>query len=346
MTQKQTGNVFFKQLREKLREFEHRMRYIIRSPRKRAAPFFKYSLERFAKYSASHIRDTREKALTRLIMTYHIVEKGLTMPNRRLYFGQANILELINQIQRFKTSYGEGDSQVNHAIGVIKAYWELHKNVIDLKSEEHGHFWNTLKTFIAKHPDVPVSEQPHVTREAFYANKNASFPQFASSRHTLRHYSTKPLAIERIAEAVQLARTTPSACNRQFCHVHCVSDRTLMQQILDIQGGNRGFGHLADKVLIVTADIQGLQNTAERDDLFTNGGMFLMNLCYSLYYHEIAHCILNWSRKPEEDMAMRKLLPIPPSESVIAILTCGETPKEFDVAASPRRPLNDIFHLV
>ena len=109
-----------------------------------------------------------------------------------------------------------------------------------------------------------------------------------------------------------------------------------MQRLLEIQGGSRGFGHLADKVLIVTADLEDISFARERNDLYTNGGMFLMNLCYALHYERIGHCILNWSREPAEDRAMREFIKIRPSESVIAILTCGEPTDEFDVCASPR----------
>ena len=311
-------------------------------PYKCAKPFYEYQLKRLVKYSGAFATDTRGKALGRLIMTYHIVEKGLTMPNRRFTFGQQIILDLIAQINRFESLYGSNELQVDHAIGVLKAYWELHEEMIDMKNIQDDAFWNALCSFLEKHPEIPVARQPHFKRQAFYEKKEASFPEFAAARHTLRHYAPTPLSMERIEAAVQLALNTPTACNRQYCRVHCVSDKKVMEKLLELQAGNRGFGHLADKLLIVTADLQGLQGVAERDDLFTNGGMFLMNLCYGLYYNEIAHCILNWSKTPETDIAMRKLISIPEEETVVALLTCGETPEEFDVAASPRRSLSDI----
>lgn len=305
--------------------------------------YFEYSMIRCYRFSGAFVCDTREKALTRLIMTYHIVEKGLTMPNRRFTFGQQIILDLISQVEHFEKTYGTGEPQVNHAIGVLKVYWELHEAFIDMNHIGNETFWYSLHTFLEQYPTIAIAKQPHLTRQAFYAQKDASFPQFSAARHTLRHYSSTPLPIERIESAVQIALNTPTACNRQYCRIHCISDKSIIEKLLELQAGNRGFGHLADKLLIVTADLQGIQGIAERDDLFTNGGMFLMNLCYGLYYNEVAHCILNWSKAPETDVKMRQLISIPESETVIAMLTCGETPEEFDVAASPRRPISDIF---
>ena len=100
---------------------------------------------------------------------------------------------------------------------------------------------------------------------------------------------------------------------------------------------------MADKVLVVTADLAGIGEARERNDLYTNGGMFLMNLCYALFYYKVAHCILNWSRSPAEDKLARRIFEIKPSESIVAILTCGEPPDEFDVAMSPRKTLAEVL---
>lgn len=281
----------------------------------------------------------RERHLAEIIMEYHIVEKGLTMPNRRFNFGHAVILKLTRSILAFHKNFGTDDPQVTHAIGVLRAYDEMHK---DFDRSAEPEFWKTLTDFLARFPDVPAATQAHMTRKDFYASNEAPFPAFAAARHTLRHYAG-PLNIEKIRKAVALAQTAPSACNRQHARVYCVSDPTLREQVLDLQNGNRGFGHLSDKLLVVTSDLADLCGTYERNDAFINGGIFLMTLCNALHYYEVAHCILNWSVVPTTDKAIRELLPLSSSELVIAILSCGEAPEEFDIATSPRKPLEAIY---
>lgn len=281
----------------------------------------------------------RERHLAEIIMEYHIVEKGLTMPRRRVNFGHAVVKSLIQKTLAFHKNFGSDEPQVTHAIGVLHAYNEMHK---DFDRSSDPTFWKTLADFLARFPEVPAATQAHVTREAFYASNEAPFPQFAAARHTLRHYAGA-LDIEKIRKAVALAQTAPSACNRQHARVYCLSDHTLRDQVLALQNGNRGFGHLADKLLVVTTDLADLCGANERNDAFTNGGIFLMNLCYALHYCEVAHCMLNWSVNPETDRALRELLYIAHTEVVIAILSCGEAPEEFDVATSPRKPLEAIY---
>lgn len=304
-------------------------------PKYRNCRFFDYDCKRFYSYSGLVHPDAEEALVSSIICLYHVLEKGLTMPQRKDIFGVDIVDNLIHKILGFESRFGYGNSQVNHAVGVLKAYHHYR--------EENGAFtcedekWKRLVDFCKNHKSIPEAEQLHMTKHLFYKNKEASFPVFAHARHTLRNYADTPVPLDQLQKAIDLAQTTPTACNRQYCRTHCISDKHIMKRILEIQGGNRGFGHLSDKLLIVTADLEALRQPRERDDLFTNGGMYLMNLCYALFYFEIAHCVLNWSREPEEDLAAREILKIKPSETIIAILTCGNTPEEFDIALSPRK---------
>ena len=320
----------------------HRYR-ILRRATALVKPYFEYDMQRFLNYSGAFGDETKEKLQAKIIILYHVIEKGLTMPNRRLWFGRDVIMALITAVQRFENKYGLNDRQVVHAAGVVRSYYDLHLQEYRNMPAEANVMWNQLKDFVHIHMAIQSANQAHCSREGFYEHREASFFDFAHARHTIRNYAQKELPMQRIRDAVTLALTTPSACNRQYCRVHCINDKTVINELLAIQGGCRGFGHLCNKLLIVTADLEGIDVPRERDDLFTNGGMFLMNLCYSLFYYQVAHCILNWSRTPSEDLHMRKVINIRDSETVIAVLTCGETPDEFDIAASPRKELREIL---
>ena len=327
-----------KKLWRKWRRHKHK-RFVLSAVK----PYFDYDMIRFIRYSGVFGEETRGKLLTRITMLYHVIEKGLTMPNRRLWFGRDALTALISAVDRFEKKFGCDAPQSRHAIGVVKDYYQQHKERDSPVPADFSECWAQIEAFAGAHSDIPVAKQLHCSRESVYGKKNAPFPEFARARRTIRHYAPAELPVERIRDAVELAMTAPSACNRQYCRVHCVCDRSRISELLAIQGGCRGFGDSANKLLVVTADLEGIDAPKERDDLFTNGGIFLMNLCYALFYNEVAHCVLNWSRTPEEDLAMRKLVKLRDSETVIAVITCGVPPDEFDVAASPRKDITDVF---
>ena len=256
------------------------------------------------------------------------------MPRRRLGFGKGAVVHLVNLISSFEKRFGKDDQQVRHAVGVLRAYRELHRGSPDPMPR--------LDAFLAAHPDVPAADEPHVKRSDFFAAKDAPFLQFAASRHVCRHFAG-PVPGKTINEAVELALTAPSACNRQHARVHVIDDPGLRDMLFAAQGGTRGFGSDADKVLVVTSDLSAVRWGWERHDCYVNGGIFVMNLCYALHYFGVAHCILHWSVSPEVDRAAHEFLGIPPNEAIVQVIACGMPPEEFDVAASPRLAVSDVL---
>ena len=300
--------------------------------RSEAARAFRYDERQFMENAGALHLDRRAAARAEIVMGYHVLEKGLTMPRRRLGFGKGAVVRLVNLVDSFEKRFGKDDPQVRHAVGVLRAYRELHRETSDSMPR--------LDAFLAAHPEVPAADETHVKRSDFFAAKDAPFPQFAASRHVCRHFAG-PVPRETIESAVAVALTAPSACNRQHARVHVVDDPGLRDRLFAAQGGTRGFGADADKVLVVTSDLSAVRWGWERHDCYVNGGIFVMNLCYALHYFGVAHCILHWSVSPEVDREAHGFLGIPSNEAIVQVIACGMPPDEFDVAASPRLAVSD-----
>lgn len=305
----------------------------------RMRKMFRYDRARFLKFSPNSRFRTKEGALAGLIMTYHVVEKGLTMPDMRLGFGREMILGLVESLNEFADKYGTSEPQFIEAVRVIAEYKKIHDEAgFDLDEVRS----RAISSLLARVPVEP-SAQIEMTRERYWAALDAPFETFSVSRHSVRHFAGT-VSEEQIRSAVALANNAPSACNRQYTRVHCVSDREKIRECLALQNGNRGFGHLADKLLILTADLRAVWG-AERNDIFTNAGIYLMNLCYALHKNRVAHCMLNWSTPPLSDKKLRKLLPISEAETVIVFIACGDVPEKFKLASSPRKSVEETLVL-
>ena len=301
---------------------------------------FSYDKTRFLRFALNSSLRTQEGALASIIMTYHVIEKGLTMPGMRLGFGKEKLLELIASLNRFADKYGTNAPQFIEAVRVVAEYKKIHDDAgfeLDL---------DRVRAMSALLERVPVepSSQIEMTRERYWRDLDAPFEMFSASRHSVRHF-WGTISEEQIRSAVALANNAPSACNRQYVRVHCVSDYAKIQACLALQNGNRGFGHLADKLLVITADLRGIVWGAERNDLFTNAGIYLMNLCYALHKNKVAHCMLNWSVPPSVDQQLRKILEIPEAESIVVLIACGDVPEKFKLASSPRKSVEETLVL-
>jgi len=264
----------------------------------RLRKMFAYDRARFLRNSPRS-RETKAGALAAIIMTYHVVEKGLTMPEMRLGFGRDVVLSLISALNDFADKYGADEAQFRAAVAVIAEYKKVHADVGFSLDDERSRAIDAL----LKRVPVEPSHQIEMTREKYWSALDAPFEVFSASRHSVRNFAGT-VSIQQIRDAVELANNAPSACNRQYVRVHCVSDHATIQKCLALQNGNRGFGHLADKLLILTADLRAVWG-AERNDLFTNAGIYLMNLCYALHKNRVAHCMLNFSTPPIRQEASR-----------------------------------------
>jgi len=305
-----------------------------RSAAKQAREAFRYDRKRFTAFAgALGGAGGRAAAIAEIVMGYHVIEKGLTMPRRRLGFGQWAAKELAEKVEAFERAHGPGELQVRHAAGVLRAYRELHRDWPEPLP------W--LDEFLSRHPDVPAAVEPHVRREAFFASKDAPFPVFAASRHSVRHFAG-PVPEEKLRAALEVACTAPSACNRQGARVRVIRDPERMASLLALQGGTRGFGADAGAVLVVTYDLATVRWAWERHDAWVNGGIFAATLFGALHHQGVAHCPLHWSVAPDTDRKARALLGLGEGEVVVLLVACGMPPEEFDVAASPRRTAEEV----
>lgn len=121
------------------------------------------------------------------------------------------------------------------------------------------------------------------------------------------------------------------------------TDKEKISEILTLQGGNRGFGHLADKLIVLTQE-QGISHGVyERHQIYVDGGMFAMNLLYALHYKKIVACSLNCNFSMMKERKMRKICNVDSSEMFVMMISCGIAPDNFKIASSKRIPLSNLL---
>jgi len=77
---------------------------------------------------------------------------------------------------------------------------------------------------------VPLPDR-HAMSDAAMAEAARSFRDFMRKRHTVRHFSERPVAREVIADCVAAAGTAPSGANHQPWHFAAVADPALKARI-------------------------------------------------------------------------------------------------------------------
>ncbi len=306
-----------------------------------------YDAKRYATQSSA-CRKTLSKTGRKAILTkyYHMIEKGLSLRTPRPGFGQPIIRLIIGELSVYRSLFGD-DQTTQHVVDVLRAYLDFNSSV---------HFDLGELAQIIQHCNVissmtdsdRVSATKIVKRSELL--KCVNFLQnpedFFKSRHSVRRFSKEDIPLEKIETAIRMAQYSPSVCNRQSSRTYVIRDPQKKKLALSFQNGNRGFGHEANTILVVTGCLDHFVSPGERNQCWIDGGLVAMSLMYALHSLGYGTCALNWSVQPNVDRNMHSALTIPNNEIILMLIAVGCLESEFNVACSPRKNLNEVMEVL
>lgn len=306
---------------------------------------FKYMIRHYLRYvhNGNYNYYRNQSAFISVITAnYHVIEKGLAMPDFRLGFGKERVLQVIGDLLIYrKLDFDLNNVQYIAAVQSVDEYNRVHK---EAKYKLDNDLQQAIDTLLNNCVIVPHN-QPHTTVENFFIKTNAPFNEFALSRHSVRTYSNKNIPIDEIVQCIDLARTTPTACNRQPNKTYIITNKDLLEKIIKIQGGGRGFADKANKLLIITSRVDAF-NVNEINEAFKSGGMYVMNLLYALHYKKIGACPLEWGENPKNDKTLRMLVNISDNEEIIMVISIGYPTDEFKYVTSVRNNIEESYCVI
>lgn len=288
----------------------------------------------------SSLYPTQKSVLAGLMVTSHVLEKGITMPERRFGFGYQRVREIIKMNKSAIKNYTENHIEIQSSLKDLEQYLQMHQAAnFELPEDIQKGIHELLKY---KQSDTIACFE--CTPEELFKKTN-DFYEFAHSRHTVRWYSEKPVDNDLLLKAIELAQTAPSACNRQSTKVYIVETKEIKDEVRKLQNGNRGFGHLADKWLLITSDMK-CWSYRSRTSAYLDAGIFTMSLLNALHYYKIAACTLNAHLTVSKLKKLRKSVNYSKSEIPIVFISIGKAPDHFMVAGSQRIKTEQIYKFV
>jgi nitroreductase len=294
---------------------------------------------RYLNNSGVFHEDEEARLRARISASYHVVEKGLSHHDPRPGFGKDMAAALAGCLQAYRgAGYPTSCSQYQSAIAVLNCYRELQRRTNTKAPVAVDQFFQELgPTTLAGFSGGYAVKRG----EDLLASFRGDFRSLATHRHSIRHFAGTPVSEAAIQRAVDLARWAPSACNRQPVRVHVLKSRPQLEQILDLQGGARGFIELIDKLLIVTVDLRAYFSFAERNLAYVDGGLFAMTLMYALCYEGIGSCPLHMALSSGTEDTIRRIAGLREAEAAVLMLGVGNIPESLKVAHSQRKPLDE-----
>lgn len=290
-----------------------------------------------AEFPHEEQRKYREHLESEIMRRYHVIEKGLSMPEFRPRFGVEMVSKLVDCLGEWdalKTCAVEGgeNNQICSAKAVLVAYAERHRELsVDVSDFLSAEMLAEIDT---------EDSAPGGTKlfGGVSLEDGAAFERIVESRASVRDFDIEQKPSHGVIQrAIEMAVKSPSVCNRQTWRVHAFEGERA-QKMLSLQNGNRGFGHRIPTILIVTSDMRFFGGSIERYQSWVDGGMFSMTLLLALHSIGLGAVALNWSVRNAQDNAIRKEAGIPNYERIIMFIGCGYPAEGVIVANSQRRP--------
>ncbi|MCR8546924.1 nitroreductase family protein [Salipiger sp. P9] len=297
-----------------------------------------YDARRLWKHSYLTGIKGRETLRSRMHMTGHFLEYGLSMRSPRAGFGKDRVALLCDDLGSYARHYG-WDATCEIMLRTLEAYRDFNAGAgqdIAALDQELGQI-----AALRDWQGAPLRGGTEtVTREEIQRRGKIDFLDFAEARHSIRRFAPGPVAPDKIDRAVRAAQMTPSSCNRQTCRVWIWTEPEAVQRVLAMQSGNRNFGHEVSGVAIVASDLTHWYEVEERYQGWVDAGMFAMSLALGLHAEGLGAVMLNWGEEYPQDQALRELTGIPESALVAVMIGFGNLPETLTVPVSQRGPLD------
>lgn len=278
-----------------------------------------------SRYQFQHLRglcrDSKDKSDADIMLVMHALEKGMSFPVKKEGFGKEKSSALVDMLNKHITLYGI-DRQVIVATNILNGYIQDPYSVRDVAVREK------IKQYLVSNKAI-LGDEIGGVKMVSMPSDNPGFDaikKFYESRTSVREYSEEPLSKDEINKAIELAMTTPSACNRQASRVYVVQDKKKIVEVMENQLGDQGWCNRANTLFVVTSVSTYFGGLYERKEPYIDGGMFAMNLVMGLHVQNIASCFKMYIRHPDIDKTIRNILSIPENEIPIILILAGHYP--------------------
>lgn len=289
-----------------------------------------YDCISYMKYSASVFQENDKTKLEgRICVLYHAIEKGMSLKKSQDGFGKEKIKKLVDLCNKYKDLGGEEELLVT-CRNVLRGYCTHQKKHLDssfLKELESSKLYALKSTVIS---DGGV--------EAFKPSEFefSEYKNFVLARKSIRNFSQENVAFEDLKDAIDVARYTPSVCNRQPWMSYIYTNESEIKQALSYQNGNRGFGEQVKGLILVTGEKKKFWHAIERNQVYVDGGMFSMSIVYALHAKNLSSCCLNLNMTARKEAELKKSLNMPASEALIMMIAVGKAETNSNTAVSSR----------
>lgn len=278
----------------------------------------------------SPLEESTRRLSNKTIIEAHTIEKGLSLPHPKPYFGRDKIAAMLDMNASWTPP--EGELSRSMLVGALRDYQLTFADTPAPDIE----FAKRISTFVAAH-DTEKAEGG-VRHGVLHPAEDPAAVAFLKRRFAAREFGDRALTDNELTAVIELAQRAPSQCNRQSTRLHIYRDPVRIQELLALQGGARGFAENVLTLFVVTSEITAWGGPQQRNQPYMDGGLYAMILMLGLDAKGFLSCPLNLAVTNRTERAIKKVGNIPTHERLVVMIAAGTQPDHpIRAANSPRR---------
>lgn len=269
----------------------------------------------------------------------HRLEKGLLMRPRKAVFALDYISETVEVFGQCLQSQSLSKAESDWATSVLSEYFSLvdEHPVVDSTST---HF----KTLCNQYQLSEVQAIPYAEHERPASSITANdLSILYTRRRSVRYFANKPVPIELLRQAIDMAGSAPSACNRQSFKFISFNTPADAQRIGAIAAGTAGFAQQFQSLLVLVGDLSAYPFEKDRHVIYIDGALASMQLLLALETLGLGACPINWADEPIAEAKMQAELNLPPYQRVLMLIAVGYADDNGMIAYSAKRPVSELL---
>ncbi len=278
-----------------------------------------------------------------LVRNTHRIEKGILMIPRRKIFAKGYIEETVNayvNIIRNDSNLLVDDNQIKWADDVLNEYFTVVGDDEYISRQED--LYNKIRITHGNGISTDTKMIPYF-RDC--NNLEMSYDHLFNlsvHRRSVRWYSKKKVSRSLIDKALEIAALSPSACNRQPFEYRIFDDPKLVEKVINIPMGTKGYAHNVPVVAVVLGNLDAYFDERDRHLIYIDASLANMSFMYALETLGLSSCPINWPDIRKKEAKMKELLKYEDYQKPIMLISIGYADHKGKVAYSAKRSINKL----
>ena len=285
---------------------------------------------------------SEEGAIYDLVRDVHRIEKGLSMKHLKPTFAEDYISKAVRNLEKLLRDYRDmgacKDDRLCWALDVMSRYFQT------VKPTEITERSRAIFERAADRLDYRVGKRyPHARRVVGYTPVSyEDLKKLAIQRRSVRWYKQRKVPRNILDKAIEVAKLSPSACNRQAFEFRIYDDKELISKISDLPGGMTGYKENVPCLVVLTGDYSAYIEDRDRHLIYIDGSLAAMAFQFALETLGLSSCCANWPAVEYKDKKMQNLLNLRDDQRVIMLISVGFPDPRGLVPHSQKKSLDQI----